>query len=133
MNSKTKKILIVAGAALVVLLAVFIAMYVFGRPATTAGDKHITVSVTHNDKSVKVFEIDTDAEFLGSALVDEKLVSGEQGEFGLWVKTVDGYTADDAKQEWWSFMLNGEFLNTGIDQTPIKDSDKVDIILTVGF
>ena len=44
-----------------------------------------------------------------------------------------GVTADDANQEWWCFTKGGEMLETGVDSTPIADSDTFEITLTQGY
>jgi len=49
------------------------------------------------------------------------------------VTTVDGESADSAKQEWWCFSENGEMLSTGVDDTPIADGESYEITLTVGY
>ena len=67
------------------------------------------------------------------ALEQEKLVEGEESQYGLFVKTVNGYTVDDSRQEWWCFTKGGETLFTGVDDTPIADGDKFEITLTVGY
>ena len=61
------------------------------------------------------------------------LIAGEETEYGLFVKTVDGYTVNDANQEWWCFTRGGEMLNTGVDTTPVADGDHFEITLTVGY
>ena len=61
------------------------------------------------------------------------LIAGDASEYGLFVKTVDGYTVDDANQEWWCFTKGGEQVNTGVDTTPIADGDHFEITLTVGY
>ena len=66
-------------------------------------------------------------------LEQEGLVAGEESEYGLFVKTVDGYTADDSNQEWWCFTKNGESLTTGVDTTPIADGEHFEATLTVGY
>lgn len=77
--------------------------------------------------------ISTDAEFLRGALEQENLIAGDESQYGLFVKTVNGITADDANQEWWCFTKGGETLFTGVDTTPIADGDKFEITLTVGY
>ena len=57
----------------------------------------------------------------------------DDSEYGLFVKTVDGYTADDAKQEWWCFTQDGGQVNTGVDTTPVADGDHFEITLTAGY
>ncbi len=133
MNAKTKKILWIAGAVLLVLVAVALVLYFTNKPATSGGAKHITVTVVHKDESSNVFEIDTDEEYLGRAVVNAGIVVDNQGPYGLYALTVDGYTADEGAQEWWNFQKDGESLTTGADETPIADGEKYEIILTVGY
>ena len=47
--------------------------------------------------------------------------------------TVDGESADSAKQEWWCFSKDGEMLSTGIDGTHIADGESYEITLTVAY
>jgi len=103
------------------------------NPETSQASKTINVDVIKADSSKKSFKIDTDEEFLRGALEQEKLVSGTESEYGLFVKTVDGYTVDDSKQEWWCITKGGATVDTGVDSTPIEDGDSFEITLTVGF
>ena len=130
MNKKTK--IILSLVALVVVVAVFVGVYFATRPETSAGDKHITVEIVGKDDS-RTVELDTDEEYLGPALEQENLISGTESEFGLYVTTVDGYTADESAQEWWCFTKGGETLNTGVDSTTIADGDAFEITLTTGW
>lgn len=130
MNKKTK--IILSLVALVVVVAVFVGVYFATRPETSAGDKHITVEIVGKDDS-RTVELDTDEEYLGPALEQENVISGTESEFGLYVTTVDGYTADESAQEWWCFTKGGETLNTGVDSTPIADGDAFEITLTTGW
>ena len=96
------------------------------------GAKTITFVINGKDASRSV-EIHTDREYLGEALADEKLVEGTESEYGLFVTTVDGYTADDSVQEWWCFSKGGEDLSTGVDTTPIADGDTFEATLKTGW
>ena len=72
------------------------------------GTKTITVEVTANEKTV-VFTVKTDAETVGAALLEHNLIAGEEGAYGLYVKTVNGMLADhDVDQTYWSFTISGE-------------------------
>ena len=102
------------------------------RPATSATDKTITATVVANGEE-EAFTIHTDEEYLRGALESIDLIAGEESEYGLFVTTVNGITADDANQEWWCFTKGGESLNTGVDSTPIADGDAFEITLTVGY
>ncbi|MBD5098887.1 MAG: DUF4430 domain-containing protein [Clostridiales bacterium] len=129
-----KKLAPVLAAAIFVVLAVVLALvWHFTRPAPAVGAKHITVEVIHKDESTKTFTYDTDEEYLAEVLVAEGLISGDEGEFGLYVKTVDGETADyDVDQSWWALSINGEFAQTGVSATPVYDGDAYTWTYTVG-
>lgn len=118
--------------ALVLVVAALIGIYFATRPATSAADKTITATVVANGEE-EAFTIHTDEEYLRGALESIDLIAGEESEYGLFVTTVNGITADDANQEWWCFTKGGESLNTGVDSTPIADGDAFEITLTVGY
>ncbi len=81
-----------------------------------------TFTVVHSDGTEKSFEVTTDEETVGAALIAEGLISGEDGDYGLYVKVVDGETADyDLDQSYWSFYVGDEYAMTGVDKTPITD------------
>jgi len=130
---QNKKTVIILSCVLAVLVAAFALIYIMNRPETNVGDKTITVEVISADGTSKEFEINTHAEFLRGALEEKDLVAGDESEFGLFVKTVDGYTANEANQEWWCFTKGGEQLFTGIDTTPIADGEHYEITLKVGY
>lgn len=95
--------------------------------------KNITLQVMHRDESVKDFQLATDKETLRQALEEEGLIAGEESEFGMFVKTVDGETADDSKQEWWCLTKGGETWTSGVDSTEIADGDAFEFTLTTGY
>lgn len=85
------------------------------------GTKTVTVEVKVNDHLVK-FTIKTDKTTVGEALLDHGLIAGEEGQFGLYVKVVNGITADyDVNQCYWSFLIDGEMAMTGVDGEEIKE------------
>ena len=118
---KNKK-LFIALVALVAIVAIVLGVYFATRPATSEGGKAVTVTVVHKDGSEKVFTYHTDEEYLGTVLVDEGLVEGEQSDYGLYIKAVDGETADyNTDGSYWAFYINGEYATTGVDSTEIED------------
>ncbi len=93
----------------------------------------ITVKVKGSDGNFTDFVITTAEEFLRGALEQENLIEGDDGEFGLYVKVVNGERADyDKDGAYWSFLKNGEYLMSGVDTTPIADGDVFSIEYTVG-
>ena len=87
------------------------------------GAKTVTVKVIVEGKSV-TFTIKTDANTLGEALLAHGLVAGDQGDFGLYIKYVNGIRADyDLDKRYWNFTKNGEYMMTGADMTEIADGE----------
>ena len=85
------------------------------------GSKTITVEVTAEEKTV-VFTVKTDADTVGAALLEHNLIAGDQGDYGLYVKTVNGITADyDKNQTWWGFYVDGAPAAAGVDSTDLVD------------
>ncbi len=70
------------------------------------------------------FEIHTDKETVGEALLELGLVAGDDGEYGLYVNTVNGITVDyDTDGVYWAFYVNDEYAMTGVDATTITEGD----------
>lgn len=89
------------------------------------GDTVFYVSVTDKEGAETEFEIHTDKETVGEALLDLGLIEGEDGEYGLYVKSVNGVTADyDKDGVYWAFYINGEYASTGVDATPVTEGEQ---------
>ena len=85
------------------------------------GSKELIVEVTAGDQSV-TFTVHTDETTVGAALIEHDLISGEEGAYGLYVKNVNGITADyDVDQSYWAFYVDGEYATTGVDTTEITE------------
>ena len=130
---KNKKTNLIAVIVLVVVLAAAGLLYMKFKPGTTAGDKEITVKVSALENGEKSFTYQTDAEYLGEGLTANKLIEGEDGQYGLFITTANGVKADDSKQQWWCITKGGEQVNTSVDQTPIQDGDQFELTLTEGY
>ena len=79
-------------------------------------------SVVDKDGSETKFKIHTDAETVGAALLEHGLIEGEESEYGLYVKKVNGILADyDVDQTYWGFYVNGEYAMSGVDTTNIEE------------
>ena len=128
---KNKKLL--GLCALILAVVVLVGVFFLTRPDTTAGGKNITVTVIHKDESQKVFELSTDQEYLGPALVEGKVVEDNQSDYGLYILTADGETADEANQEWWCLTKGGAEVTLGADQQPIYDGECYELTLMVGW
>ncbi len=88
------------------------------------GETVFDFSVVDKDGNKTKFEIHTDKTVVGEALLELGLIAGDNGDFGLYVKTVNGITADyDVDQTYWAFYINGEYAMTGVDKTDIVPGD----------
>lgn len=94
------------------------------------GSTTVTVKVIADDQEL-VFTVHTDKETLGEALLELKLIDGEQSQFGLYIKKVNGIVADyDADQTYWSFTKAGEMMMVGVDGAKIADGEQYELTRT---
>lgn len=88
------------------------------------GEKHIYVTATDsvNQELIGTFEFYTDAENIGDALMEYGFISGDDGEYGLYVKVVNGVKAEyETNGTYWAFYVNGDLATTGVSSTPVED------------
>ena len=82
------------------------------------GAVSFTVEVVDKEGGKTVGTVNTDEKTVGAALTAVGLLQGEQGAYGLYIKTVNGITADyDADKTYWAFYIDGQYAQTGADQT----------------
>ena len=87
------------------------------------GKKTAVVEVKVGENQI-TFTIHTDKSTVGEALMEHRLVEGEDGAYGLYVKKVNGILADyDVDRSYWAFYIDGEYAMTGVDATPIKEGE----------
>ena len=86
------------------------------------GAKTVKVEVKVEEHII-TFTINTDKDKVGEALYEHNLIEGDEGAYGLYVKKVNGITADyDIDQSYWAFYINGEIAMTGVDTTDIDEN-----------
>lgn len=89
--------------------------------ALGTGSKRITVKVTAGEKSI-TFTLETDKENLADAMLEHELVEGDESQFGLYIKKVNGILADyDVDQTYWALLKNGEATATGASGVTVED------------
>ena len=132
-TKKSQKPVIIAAIVFVVLLVTALVAWKMTAPKGTEGAKAYTFTVVDAEGEETVHKLTTDEEMLGDALMNEGLLEGEEGEYGLYVKSVGGITADESNQEWWCLTKGGEDVMTGADTTPIASGDCFEFTLTVGY
>ena len=96
---------------------------------TEFGSGNVTISVKLIVKDNTVdFTINTDKTTLGDALLENELISGEKGPYGMYVKAVNGIEADyDKTNSYWAFTKEGTSLLTGVDGEKISSGNKYEI------
>ena len=87
------------------------------------GETTFLFTVVDKDGAETVFEIHTDKEIVGDALLELGLIAGEDGDYGLFVKSVNGIVADyEVDKTYWAFYVNGEYAMSGVDTTTIEEN-----------
>ena len=88
----------------------------------------------NEDGTVTKFEIHTDKTTVGAALVELGLITGDESDWGLYVTTVNGVTADWATENaYWAFYINGEYAQTGVDATEIVAGTTYEMAKVVSY
>lgn len=104
------------------------------REDTTLGSGSKTVIVEVKvDEHLVTFTVKTDKDTVGAALLEHKLIAGEESQYGLFVKTVNGMTLDPKDQNsYWGFYVNGEYAMSGVDSTEIDEGVTYQLAYTKG-
>ncbi len=88
------------------------------------GKNNFSITVTEDNGNQIHYKIHTDEKYVGTALQKLEMIYGEMGEYGLYVKTVNGMRADyELDGYYWSFYIDGEYADKAIDTVKI-DSKK---------
>ena len=83
-----------------------------------------TVVVTDLEGKETAFAYTSAAASVGEALVAEGLIEGHETEYGLYIDTVNGITADWEKDNaYWCIYVNDEMGNYGVSSQPVNDGD----------
>ena len=86
------------------------------------GETKFFFTVMGQEGTETSFEIHTDKDIVGEALLELGLISGEESEFGHFVKSVNDIVADfEIDGTYWAFYVNGEYAMSGVDTTTIEE------------
>lgn len=86
------------------------------------GETSFIFIVTDAAGKETTFTINTDKKTVGEALIELDMIAGDDGDYGLYVKTVNGITVDyDKDGKYWAFYIDGEYAMTGVDVTDITE------------
>lgn len=128
-----KKSGLIVGVFVVAVIAIAMIVVLLFDSKGVVGKKNITIEVVNSSEKSTVYDVSTEAEFLRGAMDDAEGLeySGEEGDYGIMVKTVNGELADyNTNGAYWSFNVNGEYCNHGIDTQPVNDGDEFVIAYT---
>ncbi len=126
---KNKRLILGLSIGLVVLIALFSALFILNRPDTEEGSKQIGVTVVFADKSEKEYTIKTNAEYLADALLEEKIIE-EKSKDGMYT-VIAGERADYTLDgSWWCLSVNGEMASVGINDQPVTDGENYELTNT---
>lgn len=96
------------------------------------GAAAIKVKVITDQKTLTL-TIHTDKDNLEDALLEYGLIEGDESEYGLYIKKVNGIEADyDKDKSWWAISKDGEALMTGAKSTVIADGENYEFTYTKG-
>ena len=93
------------------------------QPVTELGEGATNFELTIVDKEgvTHLYRIHTNVGMVGEALIEVDLIDGEQGPYGMYIKSVLGQVLDyETDGMYWSFYVGGEYALTGVDQTPVE-------------
>ncbi|MBQ7774881.1 MAG: DUF4430 domain-containing protein [Lachnospiraceae bacterium] len=133
-TKKSNKKVIIAVVALLAVIAVMAAVFFIFREKPVEGSKTITIEVINKAQESTMYELKTDAEYLRQAMeeADGLEFTGTESEYGMMVESVNGEVADyNVDGSYWSFYVNDNYCNYGIDTQPVLDGDAFQIVYTV--
>lgn len=86
------------------------------------GARHFIFEARLPDGTAYTYTIQADAKTVGEALQEQRLVAGENSEYGLYITSVLGVTLDYEKDgAWWGLYQDGKAASVGADQLSITD------------
>lgn len=93
-------------------------------PELGQGQKTFTFQVHDAEGHITPFKINTDKIIVGEALQELGLIEGEEGAYGLYVKTVNGIFAEyETTGNYWAFYVGDTYASAGIDMTEIVNGE----------
>lgn len=86
------------------------------------GNTSFNFEVIDQEGNQYKYEIFTDKTTVGDALQELNLIEGEESDYGLYVKKVNGILADyDTDGVYWAFYEEGQYASQGVDSCEITE------------
>lgn len=133
-QKKNVKRTVIPVVVLILCILCFGIFYMRNRPETSAGGKKFEVTVIDDKGDSTDYSGQTEEEYLRGALEGLKgfSMSGTEGEYGLMVEVVNGVSAVyETDHAYWSFYVNDNYCNYGVDEQPVNDGDHFKIVYTL--
>ncbi len=125
---KNKRTYITGMIVLILCIASFAMVYISFSPKTDkTGGKAYELVASDGNRSI-IYKGKTDALYL-SGLMDQLMETDNftyesvDGEFGSYITSVNGVSAESSRKTNWMVYVNGEFGQYGIDSQPVNDGD----------
>ena len=108
--------------ALALVLLTLVSLTACSQKDAEGPEVTFTLTVVDADGNETTHEITTTKTSVGDALIEKGMVEGENGDYGLYIKAVNGIVADyNTTGTYWAFYINGEYALTGVEKTPIEE------------
>lgn len=134
-NAKHKKNILLVCLLLAAAAVLALVFHFASAKNVQKGSKECSLTVTDDSGTSKTYECSTDAEYLRQLMdelsadqTQEFSYEGSEGQYGLFINTVNGLTADyDKDHAYWAIYVDGEYAQNGADTQPVNDGDKFEL------
>ena len=121
-NSIKKLLSVMFCTVLIAVLALNMAACAGKEQASAPATVSYSVVTVDLEGNETVFEITSDKKIVGEELLARQILAGEESQYGLYIKTVNGITLDYEKDGmYWAFYIDGEYAMTGVDGTDAEE------------
>jgi len=98
------------------------------------GNTVFRFEVIDDEGNVSVWNVSTDEQTVGDALVAVGLIDGDESAFGLMVTEVNGLASDfEANESWWKLLIDGAEAMEGVSSIEIETGKVYAFVYTIGF
>lgn len=133
-----KKVILGCGIFVALILAMVLIWTNFrekpSEPKKNETYKEVTIEVVNSKGESTVYEVKTEEQYLRGAMDDAKEkgleFSGDEGEYGLMIHTINGERAVYNEGAYWYFYVNDGECGYGVDEQPVKNGDAFKIVYT---
>ena len=98
-----------------------------------SGSTTFPLEIVDADGNAIHITVATNKTIVGEALQELGLLEGTEGDYGLYISTVNGIRAVyEESGTYWAFYINGEYAMTGVDQTSIAAGETYKLVVEKG-